>query len=125
MNNRLLGALGGVSALALLSGSAVASPSTETVSRVQPAQSFGELLDPIPDAVNTLKAEDAINASHPIQVAQLYFGVGHHHHHHNFYYHHHHHFRPMYPGFGFYRRYHHHHHHFFYPHHHHHHFYGY
>lgn len=124
MQRRLLSILGGVSALALLSGAALAAPTVDAPATVKPAQSFGELLDPVPDAVSVLKADDGINAARPVQVAQLYFGVGHHHHHHhNFYYHHHHHFRGGYPGFGFYR--HHHHHHFYHHHHHHHHFYGY
>ena len=71
------------------------------------AQSFAELLAPIPDAVEKLKASDAVLTERDadaakVELAQYYY---HHHHHHRFFRpffrHHHHHF---------YRRYHHHHH---------------
>ncbi len=112
----MLGLLGGASALAIVGGcaSASASPVSEA-SGLKPAQSYAELLDPIPNAVDTLRTveQTAPEArSGAIQLAQYYYGYPHHHHHH----HHHHHgyvyryFRP--------HVYHHHHHH-----HHHHHYY--
>jgi hypothetical protein len=91
MDKKIVGALGAVSALALAaSGSAVAAPGVET-SALRPAQSFAELLDPIPNAAATLIAEDQNSApaeGAPVQLAQYHH---HHHHHHHFYHHHHHH----------------------------------
>jgi hypothetical protein len=98
MDKKLLGVLGAASTLALLAGGpAAASTGSSEAPALQPAQSFGELLDPIPNATEILAAEEAKPAAEtaPIQMAQFH----HHHHHHHFYHHHHHHF------------YHHHHHH--------------
>ena len=54
-----MGLLGGASALALLGGSqASAAPTVDDVSLLQPARSFAELLEPIPDAEKVLRAED-------------------------------------------------------------------
>jgi len=49
-------------------------------------QSYAELLEPIPDAVAMLKADDATRTGETplVQLAQY------HHHHHHFYHHHHH-----------------------------------
>jgi hypothetical protein len=101
VDKTIMGLLGGVSALALLGGGqASAAPSGEA-NGLAPARSFAELLDPIPDAANVLRAEDeraaadALVNERPIVVAQY------HHHHHHHYYHHHHHYH---------HHYHHHHH---------------
>jgi len=70
--------------------------------------SYAELLQPVDNATELLKAIDTAGGSASrVQTAQLYFGFGHHHHH-NWHHHHHHH--------GWY---HHHHHHGWYHHHHH------
>jgi hypothetical protein len=114
MDKSVLGLLGGASALALVSGSAAAagSPVNEG-SALKPAQSYAELLDSIPDAVNTLRAEDqktASGGSEPLQLAQYYYGYPHHHHHH----HHHHHnyvYRYFLPHHYSHHHHHHHHHH--------------
>ena len=54
-----MGLLGGASALALLGGSqASAAPSVDEVNLLQPARSFAELLDPIPNAEKVLRAEN-------------------------------------------------------------------
>jgi hypothetical protein len=103
LDKSIVALLGGASALALVSGgsAAVASPTSEATS-LKPAQSFGELIDPIPNAVNVLRAEAqrAGDPGDPVRLAQLYFGYPHHHHHHHHYsywywrhryYHHHHH----------------------------------
>lgn len=109
MDKSVFGLLGGASALALASGaaSAAASPMSEA-SQLRPAQSFAELLDPIPNAVNTLRAQEG-NAGNdggePLQLAQYYYGYPHHHHHHH-YRHHHQYYYNYYP-----RHHHHHHHH--------------
>ena len=83
-----MGLLGGASALALLGGSpASAASSVDDVNLLQPARSFAELLEPIPDAEKVLRAENAqsndpaVSEERPMVVAQYY----HHHHHH---YHH-------------------------------------
>ena len=117
MDKKLIGVIGGVSALALLSGSAVAAPSPSEDAGLKPARSFSELLDPIPNATTVLRIEDekAMSGAQAeeglTQVAQY-----HHHHHH----HHHHRYRawPPRPTWMMRRvgRPHHHHHH----HHHHH-----
>jgi hypothetical protein len=108
MDKSVLTLLGGASALALMSGGAMAANSPATAeSGLKPAQSYADLLDSIPNAVNTLRAEDqkAENAGgEPLQLAQyVQYGYPryhhHHHHHHNYYsywywrhrYHHHHH----------------------------------
>ena len=54
-----MGLLGGASALALLGGSqASAAPTADEVNLLQPARSFAELLEPIPDAEKVLRAEN-------------------------------------------------------------------
>ena len=88
---------------------AVAAPAPDDIS-LQPARSYAELLDPVPNAVNVLRAEDQRAAQEsqgkPMELAQLYFGFGppsyYHHHHH----HHHHHY-----GYYAYNNYDHHRHH--------------
>jgi len=90
-----MGLLGGASALALLSGSqASAAPRVDEVSLLQPARSFAELLDPIPNAQNVLRAEIERSGGaeeKTLVVAQYYHHHHHHHHYHHHYYHHHHH----------------------------------
>ena len=111
MDKTLISLLGGASALALLNGSpASAGSPPDKTNMLQPARSFAELLDPIPNAENVLRAENergaAVAGETPLVVAQYY----HHHHHHHYYHHHHHH-----------HYYHHHHHHYYYHHHYYHH----
>ena len=113
MEKKIAGLLGAVAALSA-AGSAQAAPAPTDILK---ANSFAELLQPIPDAAATLQAVDEAAPIQPrenVQLAQFY----HHHHHHH---HHHHSFYRRYaprvvvvP-----RRYRHHHHH----HHHHHSFY--
>lgn len=91
---------------------------------VPPAATYADLLEPVPNAVERLKASDAEAAARP-QVVQTQYYYHHHHHHH----HHHQQYRRgywwggryYYNGWGpRYRHYHHHH-----DHHHHHHHHGY
>ena len=105
MDKTLISLLSGASALALLGGSqASAAPPVDEVNALQPARSFAELLDPIPNAEKVLRAENERSASvieeKPIVVAQYY----HHHHHYHHHYHHHHHHHH------YHHHYHHHHH---------------
>jgi hypothetical protein len=93
MDKRIAGLLGAAAAVTALSGvQANAAPAQ--------AASYADLLQPVPNAVSELQADDARRATEPeahVQLAQYH----HHHHHHWRRYHHHHHWR---------RHYHHHHH---------------
>jgi hypothetical protein len=95
LDKTFISLLGGASALALLGGSqASAAPPVDEVSLLQPARSFAELLDPIPNAQNVLRAEIERSADaeeKPIVMAQYYHHHHHHHYHHHYYHHHHHH----------------------------------
>ncbi len=104
MDKKVLGLATAVAALTPV-GAAQALPASNP--GTLQARSFAELLAPIPDAVEKLKASDAVLTERDadaakVEQAQYYY---HHHHHHRFFRpffrHHHHHF---------YRRYHHHHH---------------
>ena len=83
MDKTIMGLLGGASALALLGGSqACAAPTVDEANVLQPARSFAELLDPIPNAENVLRAEDeraGVAEEKPMVVAEYY------HHHHHYY----------------------------------------
>ncbi|HLJ00025.1 MAG TPA: hypothetical protein VKT76_09925 [Bradyrhizobium sp.] len=98
MQNKITGLLSAVAALGAL-GTAQATPAPDP-NEVLKANSFAELLEPIPNAIALLKVVEESQAKPAeegnVQLAQYY---RHHHHHH------------------FWRRYRHHHHH----HHHHHH----
>src|SRR5258707_7830560 len=118
MDKKIAGLLGAVAALGSMNA-AQAAPSPDPT-EVLRANSYAELLEPIPNASALLRAVDEArsepSADANVQAAQYY----HHHHHH----HHHHAFYPRYyDPYGpvvvvpRYRRYYHHHHH----HHHHHH----
>ena len=117
MDKTLIGLFGGASALALLGGvPAPAAASPQESATLQQARSFAELLDPIPNAGNVLRAEDERGAAEtsaddqPMMMAQYYYYPHHRHHHHHHYHHHHHHHRDYYP----YHHHHHHHHHYYY-----------
>ena len=108
MDKTLISLLSGASALAILGGAQASAATTIDESDVlQPARSFAELLDPIPNAEKVLRAENergsdaAVSEEKPMEVAQY-----HHHHHHHYYHHHHHH--------HYYHHHYHHHHHYYY-----------
>jgi hypothetical protein len=109
LDKTIIGLLSGASALALLGGvqASPASPLDEA-NMLQPARSFAELLDPIPNAESVLRAENkraaaAVSEEKPTVVAENYHHHHHHHYHHHYYHHHHHH--------HYHHHYHHHHHH--------------
>jgi hypothetical protein len=89
MDKKIAGLLGAAAAIATV-GTANA---TEVQGNpVNQAASYRELLDPVPNALAALQAEEAQRASAPSaseKLAQVIIGVGHHHHHH-----HHHHVVP-------------------------------
>ena len=109
MDKKIAGLLGAVAAVSTM-GSAQAAPTPNPMETLR-ANSFAELLEPIPNAVALLQAVDeqpAPSAEGNIQLAQFY----HHHHHH-----HHHAYRRFAPRIIVvprHRHHHHHHHHSFY-----------
>ena len=107
MDKKLVGFVSAISAIAPL-GVAQAMPASPQTSLK--ADSFAELLTPIPNASEQLKISNALlaeqDAQAKVEAAQYFY----HHHHHHFFHrpffrHHHHHF--------FRRGFHHHHHHFY------------
>jgi hypothetical protein len=97
MDKTVIALLGGASALVMVGG-AQASAAVDRVgdaNRLQPARTFAELLDPIPNALGLLEADKRTGdaAGKPIEMAQYYHHHHHHHHHHHYrhHYHHHHH----------------------------------
>jgi hypothetical protein len=104
VNKTAIAVLGSVSAVALAGGAQASTAANPPAEFPQPARSFAELLDPIPNAAAVLEAYNTqAAASHQasMQLAQIYIGPPPHHHHH--------HYRPYY--YGHYPGYHHHHHH--------------
>jgi hypothetical protein len=91
MDKRIAGLLGAAAALTTMASAQAAPASTEPA----PATSYRDLLDPVPDAVPMLEADNArLTATPATEVAQIVVGVGHHHHHHHHarrHHHHHHH----------------------------------
>lgn len=92
MDKRLAGLLGAAAALATMNAGHAATLAQQT--ELAPAANYKDLLDPIPNALAVLKADDERLAATPgsdwIQVAS-------HHHHHRYrrrhHHHHHHHHR--------------------------------
>jgi len=121
MDKKIAGLLGAVATLGAFNAAEAAPAPSQVPTDVLRANSFAELLAPIPNATSLLQAIDESaptqSADENVQLAQFY----HHHHHHH---HHHHGYRRNF-GYDEYaprviivpRRYRHHHHH----HHHHHH----
>jgi hypothetical protein len=118
MEKKIAGLLGAVATLGAFNAAQAAPAPSPAPSDVLRANSFADLLEPIPNAGSLLQSIDesapAQSADGNVQLAQYY----HHHHHH----HHHHHgfYRRGYDYDGYgprvivvprYRRYHHHHHH--------------
>jgi len=102
MDKKLAGLLGAAAALTAVSGAQAAAPAQST--EAAPAASYRELLDPVPNAVPLLAADNArLAKTQGTEVAQISVQIGHHHHHHHVRRHHHHHHHV---------RHHHHHHHY-------------
>ena len=119
MEKKIAGLLGAVATLGAFNAAQAAPTPSPAPSDVMRANSFAELLEPIPNAAALLQAVDELaptpSANENVQLAQIF--IEHHHHHH----HHHHAWRRYAPRVVVVppRRYYHHHHH----HHHHHSFY--
>lgn len=104
MDKKIVGLIGTISSLTLIDGVAQAAVGAHPL---PVANSYAELLTPIPNAIEQLKVSDALLRAQDGNAARVE-KVWHHHHHHWYRHHHHHHW------------YHHHHHHHWYHHHHHH-----
>ena len=119
MDKKIAGLLGAVAALGAFNAAEAAPTPSPAPTDVLRANSFADLLEPIPNAASLLQAIDesapAPSANENVQLAQFY----HHHHHH-----HHHNGYGRYYGYDEaprviivprrYRHHHHHHHHSFY-----------
>jgi hypothetical protein len=100
MDKKIAGLLGAAAALTTVTTAAQAAPAQNT--ELSPATSYRDLLDPIPNALPVLKADDErlahSRANEATRLAQVSVQVGHHHHHHHHarrhhHHHHHHHHR--------------------------------
>jgi hypothetical protein len=110
MDKKIAGLLGAAAALTTMTG-AQAAPAQST--ELAAATSYRDLLDPVPNALPLLKADDArLAAEAGTKVAQISIGIGGggHHHHHS-HHHHHHHGVVIRLGHHHHHRHHHHHHH--------------
>jgi hypothetical protein len=86
MNQKTALLLCSTAALIAFNGAGQAAPASPSPATVTPAQSYADLLAPIPNAVEMLKADDAARAASPrarVQLAQYHHHHHHHHHHHN------------------------------------------
>jgi hypothetical protein len=87
MDKKIAGLLGAVAALSTLTA-VQATPAPGPTDPLA-ANSYADLLEPIPNAAKTLQALDeqpAKSAEGNVQVAQFYHHHHHHHHHHHGYY---------------------------------------
>lgn len=112
MEKKIAGLMGALAAAGTLS-TAGAAPVPTAPAEVLQAASYADLLEPIPNAANVLRAIDTQPQQPKVQEAQFYYHDHHHHHHH-----HHHMYRRAYPLVvppwryrGYYYDHHHHHHH--------------
>jgi hypothetical protein len=106
MDKKIAGLLGAAAAFATVGA---ANATTVQANAANPAAGYRDLLNPVPNPVEALKADDARLANKPaedVKVAQIGIVVGHHHHHH-----HHHHVVPRVVVVPPHRHHHHHHHH--------------
>ena len=93
MDKKIAALLGAAAALTTVTAANATSPAAPT----QAASTYADLLNPVPDALNQLIADDTARSNAPggVQVAQIAVEIGRHHHHHHHRYrrhrHHHHH----------------------------------
>ena len=117
MDKTLAGLIGAVGALAVATPAQAAPLRAPTLDEVMRAESYADLLKPIPNAAAVLQASDeaarseAARSEADVLEVQYYYHHHHHHHHHNRYY------RPRFvrpffaPRFAHHHHHHHHHHH--------------
>lgn len=92
MNKTMALLLCSTAALLTSSVTGQATPADPGPTTVPPAQSYADLLTPIPNAVEMLHADNAAQTARP--VVRLQLAQYHHHHHHHYHHHHHHSFFP-------------------------------
>jgi hypothetical protein len=115
MEKKIAGLLGAVATLGAFNAAQAAPTPSPAPSDILRANSFADLLEPIPNAATLLQAIDESapppSANENMQLAQIYIEHHHHHHHHHAYRR----YAPRVmvvpPGYGRYRHHHHHHHH--------------
>jgi hypothetical protein len=91
MNKKTALLLCSTAALLTFNATGQAAPAEPSPTTVPPAQSYADLLAPIPNAVEMLQADNLARVNQPrarVQLAQY------HHHHHHYHHHHHHGFFP-------------------------------
>jgi hypothetical protein len=116
MEKKIAGLLGAMATLGAFGAAQAAPTPAPAPTDVLRANSFADLLEPIPNAIALLQAVDesapAPSADANIHLAQIYIERHHHHHHH------HHAYRPRIvvvpPRYRHHHHHHHHHHHSFY-----------
>jgi len=82
MDKKIAGLLGAVAALSTMGAAQAAAPAQADAMQ---ANSYADLLTPVPNAMQALVADDAARdskAADGIKTAQISVQVGHHHHHH-------------------------------------------
>jgi hypothetical protein len=111
MEKKIAGLLGAMATLGAVNAAQASQAPSPAPTEVMRANSFADLLEPIPNAASLLQAMDQSEATDPnVQLAQLAIEVGprrYHHHHH----HHHHAYRRRIVVVPRFRHHHHHHHH--------------
>lgn len=83
MNKKVALLLGSTAALLTFNAMGQAEPAKPSTATVPSAQSYADLLAPIPNAVEMLRADNAAQALRPQARAQLAQDYHHHHHHHH------------------------------------------
>lgn len=94
MKARMALLLSGAAALMAFNSPLQVAAAEPNLSTLPPVRSHADLLAPIPNSIEALRADDAAHIQRSVgrvQLAQYH----HHHHHHSYHHHHHHHF-----GFG-------------------------
>jgi len=81
MKGRTAGVIGAISALA--AGSGMGAAATHAEAAVPVANSYADLLQPIPNAVERLQVADAERAEQPAVLIKAQYAVHDHHHHHH------------------------------------------
>jgi hypothetical protein len=97
MDKTKLGLTAAVSALLALPGAAFAAPDAQAESATPPAQSYADLFQPIPNAVEKLRLSDMQEAQRAQSQPRLILAQNHHHHHHHHHQQHHHHHHKWWP----------------------------
>jgi hypothetical protein len=115
MDKKIFGLIAAVSGLGTFGAAQAATPSADA-DRIMAAQSFSELLEPIPNAVAVLRVVDQQGAASAPASFELAMEYHHHHHHHH---------GLISKFLGLHHHHHYHHHHYYHHHHHHHHHHNY